>query len=250
MANSQILLKRSTINRLLWTIASILVLTSLAGQSTKFLAGHDTVYGLIYLFDLDGESNIPTYFSASLLLLAASLLSVITVMKRESHDPYAFQWRVLACAFLYLAVDEAAGVHELLVRPTKELLGGVTVGVFNFAWVIPGLVITVLFALAYLKFLLHFPSQVRLRLLLAATLYISGTIGMEMVGGLYEEQYGFENLTYNFIVTLEESFEMSGIIIFIQVLMTYIEANYGEVRFRFERVDKGSIGSARRAIHE
>jgi hypothetical protein len=36
------------------------------------------------------------------------------------------------------------------------------------------------------------------------------------------------------ITMLEEALEMAGVIIFVRALMTYIEANYGEVRFRFE----------------
>lgn len=36
------------------------------------------------------------------------------------------------------------------------------------------------------------------------------------------------------IATIEETLEMAGVIIFVRALMTYIEANYGEVQFRFK----------------
>lgn len=160
--NHQIELNRSIISRALGTIAGFLVLASIGGLLTKFLLGHDTVYGLIDLFNLDGESNIPSYFSASLLLLAALLLSIISVLKRKSRAPYAFQWTILAFTFLYLAVDEAASIHELLSRPTVEFLGDRTIGIFYFAWVIPGMAITLVFALFFSKMFLASSSTIKI----------------------------------------------------------------------------------------
>ena len=186
------MLKPSAIVRVLGVIACCLVLASIAGQLTKFLTGHDTVYGLIRLFDLDRENNIPTYFSASLLLLAALLLSIIAALKRKSRDPYALQWTILAFTFAFLAVDEAAGVHELLIRPTVELLGDRTTGIFYFAWVIPGMALTLFLALFFFKFMLHLPVQTRLFFVLAAIVYLEGAIGFELIGGRYAEQHGEE----------------------------------------------------------
>jgi hypothetical protein len=137
---------------------------------------------------------------------------------------------------MYLAVDEAGRIHELLNRPTKELLGNLATGIFYFAWwVIPGVAITLVFGLSFLKFFIHLPLQIRLLVLLAAILYIGGAVGVELIGSRYAEQHGIENLTYNMITTLEETLEMAGVITFVRALLTYIETNYGEVRFRFER---------------
>jgi hypothetical protein len=232
--NHQITLNRLTVVRVLGLIAVILVLASVAGQCTKYLSRNESVYGLIGLFDIDGEASIPSYFSASLLMLAAYLLSIISILKRKSRAPFALQWTILAFTFLYLAVDEAAGIHELLMKPTEELLGAhLTTGIFYFAWVIPGMAVTVLFALSFLVFFLYLPTPVRSFVLVAAILYIGGAIGMELIGGWYIE-YREVDLTFNMIATVEESLEMAGAIVFIHALMTYIEANYREVRFRFE----------------
>jgi hypothetical protein len=235
MGNDQIVLNRSLMVRTLGAIAGFLVLANIGGQLTKYLTGHNKVYGLVQLFDLDRENSIPTYFSASLLLFAALLLWIIGVMKRKSRGPYALQWTILAFTFLYLAVDEAGGIHELLNRPTKELLGNLTAGTFYAAWwVIPGATIALVFGLSFLKFFLHLPSEIRLIVLLAAILYIGGAIGVELIGNLSVDRHGRENLTYNMIVTLEETLEMAGVITFARALLIYIETNYGEVRFRFE----------------
>ncbi len=182
--NHQIVLFRSLMVRALGAIASVLVLASLGGQLTKYLTGDNSVYVLVRLLNLNRErGNIPTFFSALLLLFAALLLWIIGVMKRKSRGPYALHWTILAFTFLYLAVDEATVIHELLNRPTRELLGNLNIGTFNFAWwAIPGTAITLFFGLLFLKFLLHLPLETRLFVLLAAILYVGGAIGVEVIG--------------------------------------------------------------------
>jgi hypothetical protein len=61
-----------------------------------------------------------------------------------------------------------------------------------------------------------------------------GTLGFELVGGRYAELHGSQNLTYSMIATVEERFEMAGVIIFIWGQLTYIAENHREVRFRFD----------------
>jgi hypothetical protein len=74
----------------------------------------------------------------------------------------------------------------------------------------------------------------------AATLLIGGAIGIELVGGRYAELHGSEHLTYSMIVTLEESLEMAGVIVFIYALLKYIADNYKEVQFRFDDFEGNS----------
>jgi hypothetical protein len=77
-----------------------------------------------------------------------------------------------------------------------------------------------------MKFLLHLPAKTRLRFLIAATIYLGGAIGVELFGSQHAELYGYENLTYSMIATLEESLEMTGLIVFIWALMNYCFYNY------------------------
>jgi len=231
--DSLIALNRFTVVRIAGAIAILLVLANIVAQCVRYLTGHESVYGLVPLFDLEGENNLPSFFSASLLLVAAVLLHIIARFKRKSRVHFASKWTILAWTFLYLAVDEAASIHELLIRPTNELLGDeVTSGIFSASWVIPGLAVTLLFAWSFLKFFLNLPRKIRWLFLLAASLYIGGALGMEMIGIRYFERHLF-NLTYSMFVTVEESLEMAGAIVFVYALMAYIEANYPEVRFRF-----------------
>jgi hypothetical protein len=232
--SNQILLNPSTITRALGAVAFFLVLASIGGQLSKFLLGHGYVKGLVPLFDLDSERNVPTFFSVLLLIFAALLLAFIAVLngRRESSD--VSKWTILSFGFLYMAYDEAFNVHELLIVPVRTLLGNSNLGIFYYAWVIPGIALAFVLALFFLKFLLRLPATTMLTVLLAATLYIGGCIGFELIGGSYAESHGSKNLTYNMITTIEEGLEMAGLIVFIYALLVYIADTYKEVRFRFK----------------
>lgn len=228
-----VLNRRATVVATLAILASLLIVASVFGQILKFMGGYNNVYGLIRLFDLDEESNVPTGFSAFLLLVAAGLFTIVGTLKLRERAPFALHWLLLAAAFVYLAVDESAKLHELFSRPTTEALGGGSSGIFYRAWVFPAIAVTLVFAAFFLRFLQHLPPPTRRRFILAGTLYVGGAVGLEIVGGRYAEFRGVENLTYNFIATFEEALEMGAVIVLIHALLTYIEANYGEIRLRF-----------------
>jgi hypothetical protein len=218
---------------LLGLLALLLLLASIAGQLTKYLTRHVNVYGLVPLFNVDGEGNVPAFFSALLLLFAATLLGIIAILKRAAHASYASHWAILASIFLYLAFDEATSIHELLARPTNALLGDQASGLLYYSWIIPGIAFILLLALTFAKFLLHLHARTRWLFLASALLFVAGAVGVEAASGLYVELHGWDNWTYNMIAALEEALEMAGVIVFIYALLEYIQVNYDEVGLRF-----------------
>jgi hypothetical protein len=132
-----------------------------------------------------------------------------------------------------MAFDEAFQFHERLNIPVGTLLGDGSLGVFYFPWTIPGIALVSVLGLYFLRFLLHLPAATGLSFLMAATLYLGGAIGVELIGSRHAELYGYENWTYTMIATLEESLEMAGLIVFIWALLKYCANNLREGRFRF-----------------
>jgi hypothetical protein len=66
---------------------------------------------IVRLLDLDGEFNLPTWFSSSQLLLLA--FTALVAWKLDSGrwlDRHG--WLLLGLLFLYLSVDETAIIHE------------------------------------------------------------------------------------------------------------------------------------------
>jgi hypothetical protein len=221
------------ITLLLGAMSFVLVLLSIGGQFSKFILGHTFLKGFAPLFYVDMEQNIPTYFSVLLILLAAFLLTVIAILNGKQRIPHGSKWMILSFGFLIMAYDEAFQVHERLNLPVGTLLGDGTLGVFFFPWVIPGIVLVFVVGLFYSRFLLNLPSTTRFRFLMAATLYLGGAIGVELIGSRHAELHGYENWTYSMIATLEESLEMAGLVVFIWGLLTYCADNYKKARFRF-----------------
>ena len=227
--------------RLVAIIAAFLILTSVATQVLRFTTGHTRLYGLTGLFYVDMEGNIPTFFSASMLLFAAVLVGIIGALKQKVADPYTLQWISLAFVFLFLAFDEAAGIHELSSRPMRELMGAWATGILHFPWVVPGIALVVVLAFAYLRFWLHLPLRPRLLILVAGSLYIGGAIGFELIGARHAELQGPRNLTYSMIATIEESLEMAGVILFVFAMLDYIENSFRDVRFEFLTLTKPKV---------
>ena len=232
MISNQISLNPFKIARVLGSVAFFLVLTSIAGQLMFYMTGNK-LYGLVLLFGVDAEYNIPTFFSMLLLLFAALLLSVITILERKRTASHVLHWAILSFGFLLMAIDEVVAIHERLVNPIRRLLGGGHLGIFNFAWVMPGIALVLVLALFFLQFWLRLPAKTRLTFLMAAAIYILGCIGFELIGGHYAELHGLKNLTYVMLTTVEESLEMAGVIVFIWGLLVYLADNHKEVQFRF-----------------
>jgi hypothetical protein len=218
---------------LLGAMAYFLVLLSIAGQFAKFMLEHSLLARLAPLFYVDVEHNLPTYFSVLQILFAALLLAVIARLNRKQRIPHASNWAILSFGFLLMAFDEAFQFHERLNLPVGTLLGDGSLGVFYFPWVIPGIALVFVLGLYFLRFLLHLPPATMLGFLMAATLYVGGAIGVELIGSSHAELHGYENWTYSMIATLEESLEMAGLIVFIWALLSHCADNYKKLRFQF-----------------
>lgn len=173
------------------------------------------------LFSLDGEFNIPAWYSSFTLLFCSGLLKVITAMKTK--DRYFVYWKTLSWIFLYLSLDEAFSFHEILIIPSVRQSLHLN-PIFFQTWVIPGAVLVGVFAFKYLKFLLHLPQKTRYLFLIAAIVYVGGGLGMEMVGGLLRVDFGRRTLITLIGIIVEESLEMVGIVIFIYALLAYISS--------------------------
>lgn len=233
-ATDQISLNPTAVARALGAVALLLVLLSSGGQFSRFVLGYDYVQGLIPLFYVDKEQNVPTYFSVLLILLTALLLAIIGVLERKRMAPHASRWMILSFGFLFMAFDEAFEVHEGLIDPMRALLGDGDLGIFYFAWVIPGTVLVLFLGLYFLGFLRRLPASARRRFSIAAILYIGGAIGVELVGGRHAELHGNQDWIYSMIVTVEESLEMAGLVVFIWALLKYCADHYEGVHVQFE----------------
>ncbi|MGD2045225.1 MAG: hypothetical protein PVJ80_06830 [Gemmatimonadota bacterium] len=197
-------------------------------QVFRFLTGDDRLFGLVYMFSLGAETNVPAFYATFSLLFTALLLAAVGVASRGDGSVGTMYWLGLAVVFLFLSMDEMLGFHERLSEPLRSELG--TSGLLYYAWVIPyGLGVLGL-AAVYLRFLARLPRQTSVRFIGAGILFVSGAIGAEMVGGWVSEQYGNANVGFVAIQTIEEVLEMVGILVFISAILEYSERQFNGLR--------------------
>ena len=206
-------------------VAIIILIVSLgiAVQLSVYLAGRDHLLGLVRFLDLDGEANLPAWFSSSLLLFCAVVMAVIAQAKSRAGDPFRRHWWFLTVVCVYMSMDEAALVHDELLRDVLAGLGLLTTPYFMI-WSSLGLILVVLLVLAYRDFMRELPRDTRTRFYLAACFYIGGALGMEMVSAGLGSIYGMHTLRYQMAVAAEEGLEMTGIALFLRALMIYAES--------------------------
>jgi len=203
----------------LLTVAIVLVVAHVAGAVSSHVFHHEQVFGLVDTFDMNVENNVPTFFSAFILVASAVLLTVIA--SQSTADRYAGNWKWLAIIFAFMAVDEDASLHELLIEPVRNLLA--VAGPLFFAWVIPYALAVLVIGLLYLKFVWSLPARTRGLFIGAGSLYLAGALGFESIGGWYFSLHGeIEDLPYSLLVAAEEFLEMSGTILFIYALLDYL----------------------------
>jgi uncharacterized BrkB/YihY/UPF0761 family membrane protein len=134
---------------------------------------------------------------------------------------------------LFFSVDDTATLHELLTKPIRKLLG--VSGIFFYAWVIPAIIGLFIFMIFFFRFYLRLDIKTKIGFLLAGTLYVTGALGVEMIGGWYYERLVNSNFTYQMITTLEEALELSGLVVFIFVLLDYFDRFAQEVVVKIDR---------------
>ena len=200
----------------LLTVAIVLVVAHVAGAVSSHVFHHEQVFGLVDTFDMNVENNVPTFFSTFLLVTSAVLLTVIA--SQSTADRYAGNWKWLAVIFAFMAIDEDASLHELLIEPVRNLLA--VAGPLFFAWVIPYALAVLVIGLLYLKFVWSLPVRTRGLFIGAGSLYLAGALGFESIGAWYFSRHGeMEDLPYSLLVATEEFLEMSGVILFIYALL-------------------------------
>ena len=233
--NNPLVLSIKSIFNTLLIMACVLVVASAAGQVMKYIVGHPTVYGLVPLFDVNREQNIPTLFSVLLFVTCSILLGLTFYLHRKQEAGLKMYWATLAIGFVFMAIDEFAKLHENVGILFKPLIGSYSHGFLYFSWVIPAMTLIIFLAMFYSRFLFKLPKKTRISFIIAGLIYLTGLLGIEMLGGYYYELHAGESLTYSLITTLEESLEMLGLILFIRALLDYLSVHFSEISINIKR---------------
>jgi hypothetical protein len=229
------------------TLFLLMIVTGLlcGGVATQYLRhvhGHDTQWGFVRLLDLDGENNLPSWYSSILLFFSSSALAIIGLHHRWAKKSYGWHWLALAAIFICLSVDEAASVHEMMGVLIDRWLVSMGYRSVETPWLLAGVPLVVIAFLALWPFAQHLPIRTKRLFFIAGGLYVGGAIGIEAMEGIafaYHRSMLIDSLT----VAVEEGLEMVGVIVFLHALMMYM----GTQAIRFEVVIAGCFPAADRS---
>lgn len=194
---------------------------------------------LTKLFDLNTEGNVPTLFSTMLLFFAGLLLALMFLRSVTYGHKYQKYWLLLSVIFVLLALDESLQIHERVTAMINLIgeRGELKViterpPYLRYAWVVPYIVgVVVLFAVLY-KFLFSLNFRTRLLFLLGGGIFVFGAVGLELFEAYFDSTLGANYYTV-ILYTIEEAFEMVGVIIFIYALLSMLAGNKDAVEIDF-----------------
>lgn len=222
-------LSAKRVTRFLLFIIALLVFFNLAERAIVYWLNAANGTQLIsHYFNFDQESNFPSLYSALALGFSSYLLAIITTLRKVKKARYVKHWKALSLIFLFLALDEACSIHELLIPVLRGAINAK--GILYFTWVVPAFFLLIVFLIAFRKFIQNLPPRTRTLFILAGSVYVTGALGMELIGGYIADTVGY-NTFYGVASTVEELLEMFGIVIFINGLLSYIQSQSNELHF-------------------
>ena len=191
-------------------------------QFIEYGLGFSQIHLIRILFDFELDSNITTWYSSITLFISSLLLWGIAIYKKGIKDSFSLHWRFLAIIFAFLSLDEVAMLHERAGQVLDSLSSVEFDGWLYFQWVLIGVPLTLIIALAYFKFIVHLPTKTRNLFILAGALFVGGALGLEILAGHRESLNPDSNLIYKLITTIEELWEKLGVMVFIYALLDYM----------------------------
>lgn len=183
----------------------------------------------IWILDVDSEESFYTWFSTLLLGLAALLAFVLAAWRSGRGRSFPRQWGIIGAILLLLSMDEMLSFHERLSGMLSNAFS--TSGIFEFAWVIPALVLVAAVGIVFLPFILRLPHRVARDIVLSGVIFVTGAVGMEMLAGLHVSESGggaevFASPTYRALTNIEEGLEGLGVLLLIRALLMQAQLYY------------------------
>ncbi|MHB1224290.1 MAG: hypothetical protein ACYC2G_09650 [Gemmatimonadaceae bacterium] len=195
--------------------AGIILLHVLATYVSRVL-GYDHALGLVPLFDVNLEGNVPTWFSSALLLMAG--LAALAIARADR--PNRIQWAAMGAVATLLSIDETAQVHEYAGSILRSALSGVAGSRWIVVLVISGIP-TVIAAIFLFRFVRAIPRTTAIGLLAAVGVFVAGAVVVDALVPILSGR--IDGWLVGVVShTVEEMLEMGGAIMLIHVLLSHL----------------------------
>lgn len=211
-------------------LAVLLVLSGLGHVAATMLPDAVDFPGrsLLAVLDLGSERAIGTWVTSLLHLACALLSAAAALVARQERSRWARNWWLLAAAFALMSLDEVAALHDRLTGPIRNALG--TTGVFYYAWIIPVLLLGLVFLAVQVRFLRHLGAPTGRDLVLAGLVFVLGAGGLEMAEGLLATRGGEGSALFHTLILLEELMELGALMWVVCILLRHLVETLGRPR--------------------
>ena len=162
-------------------------------------------------FDLDGEANIPTWFSSIQLFLIGAVFLPMTRRQEAHHIFRPLLLSIVGAGFIFLSLDEAARIHETITRSLRHVEWIPRFKGDHGIWVAFYLTIGSGIALASWRdglAMWRFSRSAALAMITGIGVYVLGGVGLEVIS--YQFLLDGTPQLYRAEVALEEFMEMAG----------------------------------------
>lgn len=224
MTEIDVCVSKEQINRWLWTSFLVLALGNVLALGLLHFAGIEDGWGVVTLLHFDREQNLPTLFSVLLLLGAGGLAARHA---RAEHAPAFFRrgWQVVALVIAAMAIDEFAMIHERVDAALRYYLAGQ--GLPYAAWPIPYVTGVLVLSVMLWRWFWRLERPLAIALVFAGSIYVAGAVGVELATGHYlaeidPDHIGVTDLTRDLMATLEESLEMTALVLLMRTLTHHL----------------------------
>ena len=214
-------------------VIAILSAVSFAGEviSDFVIVGDKYVDRITEWVDVNHEGSIPTWYATITLASCALMLGVIAIDAAQRRKPYPRQWAALAVIFALLSLEEILGVHSEATGRLRSIVSITEGPGYAIALAVIALIGLAAVALLFGRFYLQLPSKWRRWFTIGALIYVLGVFASDAVGDYLISAAGDATLAYDIVLTVEEALEMTGVLIFIVMLLEYIRTFVGTGSF-------------------
>lgn len=163
--------------------------------------------GVRIYFDVASEQNLPTWVNVSILLLAAGMAGLASLLARVANHRAALPWAGQALICAGLSLDDMTSLHERLQSIGVRMGGGT--GLTYAAWLVPGLFVAALVVLMVALLVRRVGRRARVFLVAGLGCLLVGAFGLESLGNAVLEEQGYGR-TYAYFLIVEEFLEALG----------------------------------------
>ncbi len=178
------------------------------------------------LFDLNGEANIPTWFSST-QLFSLFVLSIIYSIQIENEHLRRFYF-LIGLVFLFFSADETSMIHEGITFHFSKLSIHSFFPDAHGMWILVYPIILIILGCIFWKGLLAFWNEKtgRAIFIIGAVVFVAGGVGFEVFGYYLSFYQKAEPMLHIIEVTAEESFELLGQSLMIYALLSKLYSTH------------------------